>query len=283
MPLDGLQAGYRHISLRTEGNVPLSLPTLFCHIVIKTYVPDGLGDFVDALNNPKEFLTKEEKRLKQLQDKLGIDEKEISVVPMSKSVKSNNLNNNSSQVVNDKNKKDSNLANTVNGNENENQTGNINQNLSIGSNKKEEQLIEKITRETLKTMKGFQKLLKKQTKEKEILRKKHNKEKALIQKQHSSIIDKMTVTYDKNLSNNIIGTLNQNIDSNNTVEINYKQKMKEIVDEQTRIWASLIEKQQMEEKQLNNEQVDQQCVCFQQLLIEAQKQRKKDLELKQKR
>ena len=90
LPLDGLQAGYRHISLRTEGNVPLSLPTLFCHIVIKTYVPDGLGDFVDALNNPKEFLTKEEKRLKQLQDKLGIDEKEISIVPMTKSMKSNN-------------------------------------------------------------------------------------------------------------------------------------------------------------------------------------------------
>lgn len=81
LPLDGLQAGYRHISLRTEGNFPLSLSTLFCHIVLKTYVPDGLNDFVDALNNPKEFLTREEKRLKQLHDRLGIDEKEISVLP----------------------------------------------------------------------------------------------------------------------------------------------------------------------------------------------------------
>jgi phosphatidylinositol phospholipase C beta len=43
LPMDGLQAGYRHISLRTEGNFPLSLPTIFAHIVIKTYVPDGLG------------------------------------------------------------------------------------------------------------------------------------------------------------------------------------------------------------------------------------------------
>ena len=76
--------GYRHISLRTEGNFPLSLPTLFCHIVLKTYVPEGLGDFVDALNNPKEFLSKEDKRLRQLQDKLGIDEKEISLVPSDK-------------------------------------------------------------------------------------------------------------------------------------------------------------------------------------------------------
>lgn len=36
-------AGYRHISLRTEGNFPLSLPTVFCKIVLKTYVPDGFG------------------------------------------------------------------------------------------------------------------------------------------------------------------------------------------------------------------------------------------------
>ncbi len=43
LPLDGLQAGYRHISLRTEGNFPLSLPTVFCSIILKTYVPDGFG------------------------------------------------------------------------------------------------------------------------------------------------------------------------------------------------------------------------------------------------
>ena len=30
--------GYRHISLRTEGNFPLSLPTVFCSIILKTYV-----------------------------------------------------------------------------------------------------------------------------------------------------------------------------------------------------------------------------------------------------
>ena len=35
--------GYRHISLRTEGNFPLSLPTVFCRIVLKTYVPVEFG------------------------------------------------------------------------------------------------------------------------------------------------------------------------------------------------------------------------------------------------
>ena len=52
LPLDGLQAGYRHISLRTEGNFPLSLPTVFCEIILKSYVPDGLSQFVDLLNKP---------------------------------------------------------------------------------------------------------------------------------------------------------------------------------------------------------------------------------------
>lgn len=43
LPLDGLQAGYRHITLRTESNLTMILPALFVHIVIKTYVPDELS------------------------------------------------------------------------------------------------------------------------------------------------------------------------------------------------------------------------------------------------
>ncbi|KAI0243201.1 1-phosphatidylinositol 4,5-bisphosphate phosphodiesterase beta-4, partial [Lamellibrachia satsuma] len=76
LPLDGLQAGYRHISLRTEGNFPLSLPTVFCLIILKTYVPDGYGDFVDALSAPIQFMTQAEKRAKQLQE-MGIDEADL--------------------------------------------------------------------------------------------------------------------------------------------------------------------------------------------------------------
>ena len=43
LPLDGLQAGYRHISLRTEANFPLGLSMIFCCIELKQYVPEGLG------------------------------------------------------------------------------------------------------------------------------------------------------------------------------------------------------------------------------------------------
>uniref|UniRef100_A0A8B9JT30 Phosphoinositide phospholipase C n=1 Tax=Astyanax mexicanus TaxID=7994 RepID=A0A8B9JT30_ASTMX len=72
LPLDGLQAGYRHISLRNEGNKPLSLPTVFCNIVLKTYVPDGFGAIVDALSDPKKFLSIAEKRADQMRA-LGIE------------------------------------------------------------------------------------------------------------------------------------------------------------------------------------------------------------------
>lgn len=285
LPLDGLQAGYRHISLRTEGNFPLSLPTLFCHIVLKTYVPEGLGDFVDALNNPKEFLSREEKRLKQLQEKLGIDEKEISEVQCEK--KSMKKSHQSVKISND-NKK----ANT---------------NMPAEQTKKDEPQIDKITRETLKETKGFQKLLKKQTKEKEVLTKRHNKEKALMQKQHSTIIDKMNAQFDKsnvnNNTNNNAGRLNSNSSAsknnnatfssngnqNHTKSLNelnenqsfFNSKLKEIIDEQSKLWAALLERQQAEEKNLNNEQVENQCFQFQQLLIDAQKQRKKEIESRQ--
>ena len=139
-------------------------------------------------------------------------------------------------------------------------------------------------------MKGFQKLLKKQGKEKENLKKKHNKERAFMQKQHSSVIDKMTAK-----QNNSSGLANGGpsgpFDRNNNNaaaaspdgenDNSFKQKMKEIIEEQSRAWANLLERQQSDEKALNNEHVEQQCVNFQQLLIEAQKQRKKDIESKQ--
>lgn len=184
LPLDGLQAGYRHISLRTEGNFPLSLPTLFCHIVLKTYVPDGLGDFVDALNNPKEFLSREEKRLKLLQV-IGIDEKEISEVQCEK-----------------KTSKTSQSVKKVNSNADTKKSVNSG---GEQASKRDEPQIDKITRESLKVTKGFQKLLKKQTKEKEQLKKKQNKERALMQKQHSSTIDKMNAQFDKTTNRNSSG------------------------------------------------------------------------------
>ncbi|XP_037917736.1 1-phosphatidylinositol 4,5-bisphosphate phosphodiesterase isoform X2 [Hermetia illucens] len=73
LPLDGLQAGYRHISLRTEANFPMSLPMLFCNIELKIYVPDGFEDFMAMLSDPRGFAGAAQKQQDKMKE-LGIEE-----------------------------------------------------------------------------------------------------------------------------------------------------------------------------------------------------------------
>ncbi|KAI4464026.1 phosphoinositide-specific phospholipase c family protein [Holotrichia oblita] len=72
LPLDGLQAGFRHISLRTEANFPMSLPMLFCNIELKIYVPDGFEDFMAALSDPRGFRETQQKQNEQMSS-MGIE------------------------------------------------------------------------------------------------------------------------------------------------------------------------------------------------------------------
>ncbi|XP_072948758.1 1-phosphatidylinositol 4,5-bisphosphate phosphodiesterase [Epargyreus clarus] len=73
LPLDGLQAGYRHISLRTEANFPMSLPMLFCNIELKIYVPDGFEDFMAALSDPRAFMGAAKEQTDRMKS-MGIEE-----------------------------------------------------------------------------------------------------------------------------------------------------------------------------------------------------------------
>ncbi|XP_048830169.1 1-phosphatidylinositol 4,5-bisphosphate phosphodiesterase beta-2 [Brienomyrus brachyistius] len=52
IPIYALQSGYQHICLRSESNVPLTLPSLFVYIEVKDYIPAAFADFSDALFNP---------------------------------------------------------------------------------------------------------------------------------------------------------------------------------------------------------------------------------------
>ncbi|XP_067894492.1 1-phosphatidylinositol 4,5-bisphosphate phosphodiesterase beta-2-like [Heterodontus francisci] len=56
LPVTALQTGYRHISLRSETNQPLTMPTLFVHIEVKDYVPDTWADLTKALADPIQFV-----------------------------------------------------------------------------------------------------------------------------------------------------------------------------------------------------------------------------------
>ncbi|CAL1280662.1 unnamed protein product [Larinioides sclopetarius] len=151
LPLDGLQAGYRHVSLRTEGNFPMSLAMLFICIELKIYVPDGLGDLMDALSDPRAFLSAQEKRLAQMRA-MGIEEADIQTKDL--------------------------------------QLGTTNSITKKDEDKKDDFKIEPISSESLKTEKAFLKLMRKQQKELDSLRRKHHKEKTVIQKQQCSAIDK---------------------------------------------------------------------------------------------
>lgn len=62
----GLCPGYRHVALRTECGQPLPLASLFLHVIVKDYVPDGLSELAEALANPIEYQTNLEKRGMQL-------------------------------------------------------------------------------------------------------------------------------------------------------------------------------------------------------------------------
>ncbi|XP_015782614.1 1-phosphatidylinositol 4,5-bisphosphate phosphodiesterase classes I and II [Tetranychus urticae] len=66
LPVVGLRPGYRHIALRNESGQSLTLPTLFVHITVKDYVPDGLSELADALANPIAYQSMAHKRAKQL-------------------------------------------------------------------------------------------------------------------------------------------------------------------------------------------------------------------------
>ncbi|GFT90585.1 1-phosphatidylinositol 4,5-bisphosphate phosphodiesterase beta-4 [Trichonephila clavipes] len=71
-----MHSSFRHVSLRTEGNFPLSLAMLFICVELKIYIPDGLGDLMDALSDPRAFLSAQEKRVAQMKA-MGIEEADV--------------------------------------------------------------------------------------------------------------------------------------------------------------------------------------------------------------
>ena len=146
LPFNDLQAGYRHIALRTEGNFPMSLPMLFCNIDLKIYIPDGLSGFMDALSDPRAFLSAQEKRAEQLKA-LGIAESDIGT-----------------DIIEGVPKK---LPQTA---------------AKKPVEKPEELKFDQITVDALKQEKTYNKAVKKFQKEMEALKKKQLKEKTLVQK-----------------------------------------------------------------------------------------------------
>lgn len=281
LPLDGLQAGYRHISLRNEGNKPLSLPTIFCNIVLKTYVPDGFGDIVDALSDPKKFLSITEKRADQMRA-MGIETSDIADVP-------------SDTSKNDKKGK----ANPAKANVTPQSSSELRPTTTaaLGSGqeaKKGIELIPQVRIEDLKQMKAYLKHLKKQQKELNSLKKKHAKEHSTMQKLHCTQVDKIVAQYDKEKSTHekILEKAMKKKGGNNCLEIkketeikiqtltsDHKSKVKEIVAQHTKEWSEMINTHSAEEQEIRDLHLSQQCELLRKLLINAHEQQTQQLKL----
>uniref|UniRef100_A0A3Q3GKV2 Phosphoinositide phospholipase C n=1 Tax=Labrus bergylta TaxID=56723 RepID=A0A3Q3GKV2_9LABR len=78
IPLDAIQSGFHHICLRSESNMPLTLPALFVFIEVKDYIPAAFADFTDALFNPTKGTEKTTKTPKEVK---ATDTKTPSTVP----------------------------------------------------------------------------------------------------------------------------------------------------------------------------------------------------------
>ncbi|NXS51993.1 PLCB2 phosphodiesterase, partial [Brachypteracias leptosomus] len=68
IPVIAVHPGYHHICLRSESNMPLTMPALFVYLEVKDYVPDAWADLTIALSNPIKFFSLQDKRSVKLKD-----------------------------------------------------------------------------------------------------------------------------------------------------------------------------------------------------------------------
>ncbi|XP_052105279.1 1-phosphatidylinositol 4,5-bisphosphate phosphodiesterase beta-4-like isoform X2 [Mytilus californianus] len=273
LPLDGLQAGYRYISLRTEGNFPLSLPTVFCRIILNTYVPEEKETFVVDLMNPK---SKQEMVTSQL-TQLGISPKDITEVPITRPIaKPSSSGNINGQVTGEPVP-----AASVNNGQPRKEGDELNFNL--------------INRETLMKDKSVIKLIKKQQKEMDLLKKKHQKEKSVMNKQHTMVVDTLMIKHDKEkqaTEKSIEKKLKRKGDSSASLEEkgkvssllnDHKSKLSELVCDQTTEWTDMGSRQLNEEHEMRKLHIAQQNDLLKKLFDDVKQEQIKELEARHER
>uniref|UniRef100_A0AAX7SVR0 1-phosphatidylinositol 4,5-bisphosphate phosphodiesterase n=1 Tax=Astatotilapia calliptera TaxID=8154 RepID=A0AAX7SVR0_ASTCA len=261
LPLDGLQAGYRHISLRNEGNKPLSLPTVFCQIILKTYVPDGFGAIVDALSDPKKFLTIAEKRADQMKA-LGIDTNDIADVP-SGSSKNDKKGKGKGDTVK--------TSVTPQASSDMAQTSNAAQNNTTEA-KKDNALVPTVSIDDLKQMKDQNTMQKTHCTQVDKIVSLHDKEKVTLEKLLEKAIKKRG-------ENNCQELKKETEDKIQTLVADHKTKVKDITAQHTKEWSELISSHSSEEQEMKDSHVTQQCEHLKKLLATVQEQQTMQLKL----
>ncbi|XP_062974944.1 1-phosphatidylinositol 4,5-bisphosphate phosphodiesterase beta-2 [Elgaria multicarinata webbii] len=62
IPVTAVHSGYHHVCLRSDSNMPLTMPSLFVYVEMKDYVPDSWADLTMALSNPIKFFNAHDKK-----------------------------------------------------------------------------------------------------------------------------------------------------------------------------------------------------------------------------
>ncbi|KAL6042944.1 hypothetical protein STEG23_014805 [Scotinomys teguina] len=71
IPINALHSGYHHLCLRSESNMPLTMPALFVFLEMKDYVPDTWADLTVALANPIKYFNAHDKKSLKLKEVTG--------------------------------------------------------------------------------------------------------------------------------------------------------------------------------------------------------------------
>nr|XP_048315523.1 1-phosphatidylinositol 4,5-bisphosphate phosphodiesterase beta-2 isoform X2 [Myodes glareolus] len=85
IPINALRSGYHHLCLRSESNMPLTMPALFVFLEMKDYVPDTWADLTVALANPIKYFNAQDKKSMKLKEVTGsLPEPFSSVIPVAR-------------------------------------------------------------------------------------------------------------------------------------------------------------------------------------------------------
>ncbi|CAF0953457.1 unnamed protein product [Adineta ricciae] len=275
LPLDGLQAGYRHISLRTEGNFPLSLPTIFCEIILKSYVPDGLTEFVDQLNKPL-LSKKSEESISS-----SIISTDVNLTASTSSIRRNRMLTDTASAPSPT--LDNRLTPTMSGAScssittiTTNDSASVASSLSTKSKTSIETIVP-ITLDYLREQKNFVKLQHKQEKETVVMKKKHTKEQSVLSEQQSKVLNKAKNESEKGARSPMIQNANQRKDLTNGGTVKNESKLMDLINEQNVEWSLLIQRQLAEMNSLRRQHIKEQCEVLRLLLDETQRSQIKDI------
>ncbi|KAI6189843.1 Phosphoinositide phospholipase C [Aphelenchoides bicaudatus] len=312
LPLDGLQsgtlcadvsaiisnliAGYRHISLRTESGMQISLATLFVQLMLKTYVPDELSGLVDALADPRAYLSAQEKRKYALHN-MGVEDNEI--VEVAPTINGNGKTRSEPQKKPDLKKLNGVMQNSALNEAKDNvpspSTANPSgqQLRSMGEPTSENKYkSEPINLNDLRKDKSFQKLAKKMKKELEEMRRRHQKQRDSIQKQQQTNVEKLMCNSQK-MAKKRQNSTNTNSSRHSSISakgsgpdpvqqspIQADQKMRSLVSNQTDEWSSLVKKQTQEDFEQRKTHIKEEYELLKKLLVDTQKQQMAHLKMK---